>query len=95
VSHDTTEQNVLFPDLLEKPLVATFDQTYGSSDGGAILLKACDERLNLTRVVAACLRDCRQQGKVEHDVEALFRQRVSLTWLPISGTGISGQRSST
>ena len=76
MSENTTEQNVLFPDLLGKPLVAAFDQTHGSSDGGAILLKACDERLNLTRVVAACLRDGRQQSKVEHGVESLFRQRV-------------------
>jgi hypothetical protein len=76
VSEDTTEQGVLFPELLDKPIIAQFDQTYGSSDGGAILLKACDERLNLTRVVAACLRDSRQQGKVEHDIESLFRQRV-------------------
>jgi hypothetical protein len=76
MQEDSTTQTVLFQDLLEKPLAVTFDQTHGSSDGGAILLKACDERLNLTQVVAACLRDRRQQGKVEHDIESLFRQRA-------------------
>jgi hypothetical protein len=76
VSDHTTEQTVLFPELFKKPLVATFDQTQGSSDGGAILLKACDERLNLTRTIAAHIREWRQPGKVEHELEALFRQRV-------------------
>jgi hypothetical protein len=37
---DATIQTVLFPDLFNKPLVATFDQAHASLDGGAILLKA-------------------------------------------------------
>jgi hypothetical protein len=39
-----TRQSVLFSDLCHRPVVAKFDQQHGSSDGGAILLKACDER---------------------------------------------------
>ena len=42
---DITTQPVLFKDLFEKPLVARFDQPDSSSDGGALLLKACDQRL--------------------------------------------------
>jgi hypothetical protein len=76
VKDDTTGQSVLFPDLFNKPLVAQFDQANGSSDGGAILLKACDERLNLTQQITACLRDRRQPGKVEHELKELLRQRV-------------------
>jgi hypothetical protein len=76
VSNDITGQSVLFPELFTKPLIAKFDQTHGSSDGGAILLKACDGRLNLTQTIATCLREWRQPGKVEHELEALFRQRV-------------------
>ena len=49
---DTTRQSVLFPDLFKKPLVVKFDQPHSSSDGGAILLKACDERLGLSERLA-------------------------------------------
>ena len=39
---DTTTQPVIFKDLFGKPVVARFDQPDSSSDGGAVLLKACD-----------------------------------------------------
>jgi len=74
--NSTTQQSVLFPDLLDKPLVVAFDQENSSSDGGAILLKAIDKRLGLTDSLAACLRDERQAGKIDHDTVELFRQRV-------------------
>ena len=38
----TLPQTVLFPDLFDKPLVATFNQEHASSDGGAVLLKAAE-----------------------------------------------------
>ena len=38
----TIPQTVLFPDLFDKPLVATFNQEHASSDGGAVLLKAAE-----------------------------------------------------
>ena len=44
----TIPQTVLFPDLFDKPLVATFNQEHASSDGGAVLLKAA-ERVYGTR----------------------------------------------
>ncbi len=68
-------QTVLFPDLFAKPLVAAFDTPQLSSDGGAILLKAVDERFGLTTRLAACIPERRQVGKVEHDLPALIRQR--------------------
>lgn len=72
----TTQQCVMFPELFGKPLVAQFDQPHGSSDGGAVLLKACDERLRLTESMAACFHDERQPGKVAHTLHDLIRQRV-------------------
>lgn len=72
----TTQQRVMFAELFEKPVVAQFDQPHGSSDGGAVLLKACDERLRLTERLAACFRDERQPGKVRHTLHDLVRQRV-------------------
>ena len=44
---DTVSQTVLFPDLFDKPLVATFDQQHASSDGGAVLLKAAERQYGL------------------------------------------------
>lgn len=73
---DTTTQSVVFKDLFGKPIVACFDQPDSSSDGGALLLKACDERLGLTEAIAACVNDTRQPGKVVHGFHDLVRQRV-------------------
>ena len=53
-----------------------FDQRQGSSDGGAILLKAAERRLGLTSALAAGLRDDRQPGKVQHELSELITQRV-------------------
>ncbi len=72
----TTQQSVLFPGLFDKPVVAKFDQPNGSSDGGAILLAAADRRLHLTERLAACIRDRRQPGKVDHELLELMRQRI-------------------
>ena len=57
-------------------MVAKFDQQQGSSDGGAILLQAAERRLGLTSALAACLRDDRQPGKVQHALNELITQRV-------------------
>ena len=76
MTEDITRQTVLFPDLLRRPVVVKFDQRHGSSDGGAILLKACDERLGLTERLAACIVDGRQEGKIEHSIQELVRQRL-------------------
>jgi hypothetical protein len=76
MTNDTTAQSVLFPDLFRRPVVAKFDQPHSSSDGGAILLKACDDRLGLTERLASCIVDPRQAGKVEHSIQDLVRQRL-------------------
>lgn len=76
--NDTTvTQTVLFPDLVPKPLVATFDQPHASSDGGAILLKAADRRLGLIEALTAVLTDGRAVSRVRHSVHDLLAQRIS------------------
>jgi hypothetical protein len=76
VTDDTTTQCVLFPELFKKAVVAVFDQERGSSDGGAILLKAIDERLRLSERLAGCLVERREPGKIVHELVELVRQRV-------------------
>jgi len=72
----TTTQCLLFPDLLDKPVVAEFDQEHSSSDGGALLLKAADRRLELIGTLSRCLPDKREAGKVTHELTELVSQRV-------------------
>ena len=61
---------------ISKPIIAKFDQPHASSDGGAILLKAIDDRLGLTWRLANAIHDRRQPGKVAHPLRDLLRQRV-------------------
>lgn len=72
----TVPQTVLFPDLFDRPLVATFGQPHASSDGGAILLKAADRRLGLTVALADALTDTRDEARVTHRLCDLIAQRI-------------------
>ena len=73
---ETIPQTVLFPDLFNKPVIATFDQPHASSDGGAILLKAAEAPYGLIDGFARCLVDDRQPGKVRHSLADLLAQRI-------------------
>ena len=73
---NSTTQCLLFPDIFHKPAVLQFDQRQGSSDGGALLLKAADRRYGLIARMADGLRDQRQAGKVDHSLQELLAQRV-------------------
>ncbi len=53
-----------------------FDQRQGSSDGGAVLLKAAERRYGLISSMVDCLFDGRQASKVDHPLKDLFLQRV-------------------
>src|SRR6202790_1899881 len=76
MSEDSTTECLLFPGIFRKPVVAQFDQREGSSDGGALLLKAADRHYDLVAGLSSCLRDDRQAGKVDHSLRELVAQRV-------------------
>jgi hypothetical protein len=76
MSDDSTTQCLLFPGIFRKPIVAQFDQREGSSDGGALLLKAADRQYDLVAGLSSCLQDDRQAGKVDHSLRELVAQRV-------------------
>ena len=76
MSDNNTTQRCLFPDIFCKPVVVQFDQRQGSSDGGALLLKAAERRYGLIDSWADCLTDTRQAGKVDHSFRELLAQRV-------------------
>jgi hypothetical protein len=59
-----------------RPVVAAFDGGSITSDAGALLLGATDRAIGLINRFAACFRDFRCPGLIEHEVETLIGQRV-------------------
>ena len=47
-----------------------------SSDGGALLLRQVDRRINLLGRLAACFEDGRDPERIEHTVEQMLSQRI-------------------
>ena len=76
MNESTITQSVLFSDLIDRPLLATFDQPHASSDGGAIVLKAADRHLGLLAALTATVPDARAAARVTHGVGDLVAQRV-------------------
>lgn len=60
----------------KREVVARFDGGTISSDGGALLLREVDKRLNLLPRLAQCFLDGRNQERVEHSLEEMLGQRV-------------------
>ncbi len=58
------------------PLTVAFDAPHISSDGGAVLLRQMDDRLELSKRFAALLPDARDPRKVKHDRHEQIRQRL-------------------
>ena len=76
MTDSTATECLLFPEMFAKPVVLEFDQRQGSSDGGALLLKAADRRYGLISSMVGCLFDGRQAAKVDHSLKDLLAQRV-------------------
>lgn len=60
-----------------KSITAGFDGGSISSDGGLLLLRRIDEWLGLTKRLARCVKDGREQRKVEQSIRDMLVQRVS------------------
>lgn len=76
MSIEKITQCLIFAEQFSKPIHFKYDEPHSSSDGGALLLKAADQKLQLTTTLAACLVDERQAAKVKHSLEDLLRQRI-------------------
>ena len=76
LNEPTITQTVLFPNLADRPLIATFDRPHASSDGGAILLQGADRSLGLLAALTATVPDARASARVTHGVGDLIAQRV-------------------
>ena len=65
-----------FQDCGSREIVARFDGGTISSDGGAVLLRQTDQRLDLLPRLAQCFLDGRDQDRVQHSVREMISQRV-------------------
>ncbi|HIG30896.1 MAG TPA: hypothetical protein EYQ50_25090, partial [Verrucomicrobiales bacterium] len=70
------DQPLLFPDLGPRKVVADFSGGHLSSDGGALLLRMVDNSLGMSRMVASCFEDRRDQRFTEHSPQQLIAQRI-------------------
>jgi hypothetical protein len=73
---DCKAQPLLFQDLGRRKVVADFSGGTLSSDGGVLLLRQVDQRLGLSRALAACFEDKRDLRYADHRVEELVAQRL-------------------
>ena len=61
-----------------KPIEGWFDAGKISSDGGLVLIRAADKKLELSEQIACCLVDKRQPGKIKHEIIDQVRQRLCM-----------------
>jgi hypothetical protein len=73
---DSTCLELVFPAVGVKEVVACCDGGDITSDAGVLLVSLADRRLGLTEAMAGCIRDTRQQSKVEHSTVEITRERV-------------------
>ena len=73
-----TECNTKLPISFKtsKPLCAEFTGGDLSSDGGLLLLRGVEERLELCKGLSECIFDSRDPQKITHTIEELLRQRI-------------------
>ena len=71
-----TQKSYIFPSLKGKKVICSFNGGSISSDGGAILLKEIDRKINLLPFVAKIIPDKRDPKKTTHTVLEMIRQRV-------------------
>jgi len=71
-----TADRIEFGRLGRRVIEANFDGGDISSDGGLLLLRQVDERIGLTRAVAAVLEDARDPERITHPLRDLVAQRV-------------------
>ena len=65
-----------FAPHFSRQVLARFDGGIMTSDGGGLLLRETDQRLNLLSRLGQCFLDARHPALVQHSVQELVSQRV-------------------
>ena len=73
---ECSQSSFLFGKHFRRQVSTRFDGGVISSDGGALLLREVDRRINLLPRLAACFEDRRDPRRIEHQVGELVSQRV-------------------
>ena len=73
---ECTQSSFEFQAHFSREVVARFDGGTISSDGGSLLLRETDRRLNLLPRLADCFLDGRDQKRVEHSIREMLAQRI-------------------
>jgi hypothetical protein len=59
-----------------RQVVAQFEGSWLTSDGGSLLLRQADRKIGLLRRAAGCFTDYRQPERIEHRLEEMLAQRI-------------------
>jgi hypothetical protein len=73
---ECTQSSFEFATHYQREVVARFDGGTMTSDGGALLLRETDRRLNLLDRFAECFLDGRNPKFVKHSLAEMVSQRV-------------------
>ena len=76
MSTECSDVQLALQPLGRRPVVARFDAAPITSDGGAVLLREVDRRIDLLGRMAGCFVDHRDPGRIHHSVSELLSQRV-------------------
>jgi hypothetical protein len=64
------------PAVARKKMSVGFDGGMLSFDAGVLLLRGIERRLGLSDQLAACMRDRRDQTRIDHPLEEMLRLRM-------------------
>jgi hypothetical protein len=65
-----------FAGHFSRQVVAQFDGARMTTNGGSLLLRQVDRKIQLLKRVARCFRDGRDPRRVEHALEEMLAQRI-------------------
>ncbi|MGO9325289.1 MAG: IS1380 family transposase [Terracidiphilus sp.] len=73
---ECNQETFAFTAHFSRRVEAGFTAGQVSSDGGALLLRETDRKINLLGRLAGCFRDGRDQNQVEHKLSEMLSQRI-------------------
>ncbi len=76
---ECTVEQMEFHGLGRRTVVGQFNGGKISSDSGGLLLREVEQRTHILQRLAGCFVDHRDPDQIEHSVESLIKQRVSIS----------------
>jgi len=73
---ECTQEQFLFAAHFSRQVVAQFDGSLLTTEGGSLLLRQVDRQIDLLRRVTRCFTDCRQPDRIEHPLGEMLAQRI-------------------